>query len=186
MKHSESLIEISKALAKFQAEVSDPERTKENAFLKAKYVTLDALLQAVRPILAKNGISFLQIPETSDGSVTVTTRLLHESGEWIEAEPFTLPLVKKDPQGVGSVVTYGRRYSLSSILGVAWEEDDDANSNNVSEVTLQALNEVVELATAKGIEKSDLAKYTKATFNKISTQLDLSEIQQLKAWVNSY
>lgn len=186
MKHSESLIEISKALAKFQAEVSDPERTKKNAFLKAKYVTLDALLQAVRPVLAKNGISFLQIPETSEGNVTVTTRLLHESGEWIEAEPFTLPLVKKDPQGVGSVVTYGRRYSLSSILGVAWEEDDDGNSNNVSEVTIQALNEVVELATAKGIKKSDLAKYTKATFNKISTQLDLSEIQQLKAWVNSY
>lgn len=186
MKHSESLIEISKALAKFQAEVSDPERTKENAFLKAKYVTLDALLQAVRPILAKNGISFLQIPETYDGNVTVTTRLLHESGEWIEAEPFTLPLVKKDPQGVGSVVTYGRRYSLSSILGVAWEEDDDGNSNNVSEVTIQALNEVVELAAIKGIEKADLAKYTKATFNKISTQLDLSEIQQLKAWVNSY
>ena len=65
MNKSETITEIAKALAKFQSEVSDPERTKENAFLKAKYVTLDSLLQTVRPVLSENGLSFLQVPSTS-------------------------------------------------------------------------------------------------------------------------
>ena len=62
MNRSETITEIAKALAKFQSEVSDPNRTKENVFLKSKYVTLDSLLQAVRPVLANNGLSFLQVP----------------------------------------------------------------------------------------------------------------------------
>ena len=54
--------------------------------------------------------------------------LLHSSGEWIESEPFTLKSQKVDPQGAGSAVTYGRRYSLSAILGVAWDTDDDGQA----------------------------------------------------------
>ena len=56
MDKSETITEIAKSLAKFQSEVSDPERTKENSYLKAKYVTLDSLLQAIRPVLASSFI----------------------------------------------------------------------------------------------------------------------------------
>lgn len=186
MNRSETITEIAKALAKFQSEVSDPNRTKENAFLKSKYVTLDSLLQAVRPVLASNGLSFLQVPFTGADVVSVTTMLLHESGEWFESEPFTLPLMKKDPQGVGSVVTYARRYSLSSILGVAWDEDDDAQSNNETELTRQVLHEVTELVKAKGIQNETVASYIKTTFNKSSSKLlDLTELNQVKSWVSS-
>ena len=52
---------------------------------------------------------------------------MHTSGEWIETDPLTLRAVKTDPQGAGSAVTYGRRYSLSAALGVAWDDDDDGN-----------------------------------------------------------
>lgn len=186
MNKSETITEIAKALAKFQSEVSDPERTKENAFLKAKYVTLDSLLQAVRPVLADNGLSFLQIPSTAKDEVTVVTMLLHNSGEWFESDPFTLPLMKKDPQGVGSVVTYARRYSLSSILGVAWDEDDDAQSNNETELTKQILHEVTELVKVKGIQNETVASYIKTTFNKSSSKLlDLTELKQVKSWLMS-
>ena len=155
MNKSETITEIAKALSKFQSEVSDPERTKENAFLKAKYVTLDSLLQAVRPVLADNGLSFLQIPSTA-----------------------------KD--GVGSVVTYARRYSLSSILGVAWDEDDDAQSNNETELTKQILHEVTELVKVKGVQNETVASYIKTTFNKSSSKLlDLTELKQVKSWLMS-
>ena len=186
MNRSETITEIAKALAKFQSEVSDPNRTKENAFLKSKYVTLDSLLQAVRPVLANNGLSFLQVPFTGADVVSVTTMLLHESGEWLESDPFTLPLMKKDPQGVGSVVTYARRYSLSSILGVAWDEDDDAQSNNQTELTKQILHELTELVEVKGIPNETVASYIKTTFNKSSSKLlGLTELNQVKSWLMS-
>lgn len=186
MNRSETITEIAKALAKFQSEVSDPNRTKENAFLKSKYVTLDSLLQAVRPVLANNGLSFLQVPFTGSDVVSVTTMLLHESGEWLESDPFTLPLMKKDPQGVGSVVTYARRYSLSSILGVAWDEDDDAQSNNETELTKQILHEVTEIVKVKGVPNETVASYIKSTFNKSSSKLlDLTELKQVKSWLMS-
>lgn len=186
MNKSETITEIAKALAKFQSEVSDPERTKENSYLKAKYVTLDSLLQAIRPVLASNGLSFMQIPSTTDEAVTVTTLLLHESGEWFESHPFTLPLMKKDPQGVGSVVTYARRYSLSSILGVAWDEDDDAQSNNETELTKQIAQEVFKLAEVKNVDNNTVASYIKTTFNKTSSKmLDLNELKQVKSWLTS-
>lgn len=186
MNRSETITEIAKALAKFQSEVSDPNRTKENAFLKSKYVTLDSLLQAVRPVLANNGLSFLQVPFTGADVVSVTTMLLHESGEWLESDPFTLPLMKKDPQGVGSVVTYARRYSLSSILGVAWDEDDDAQSNNETELTKQILHELTELVEVKDIPNETVSSYIKTTFNKPSSKLlDLTELKQVKSWLVS-
>ena len=186
MNRSETITEIAKALAKFQSEVSDPNKTKENAFLKSKYVTLDSLLQAVRPVLANNGLSFLQVPFTGTDVVSVTTMLLHESGEWLESDPFTLPLMKKDPQGVGSVVTYARRYSLSSILGVAWDEDDDAQSNNETELTKQILHELTELVEVKGVPNETVASYIKTTFNKSSSKLlDLTELNRVKSWLMS-
>lgn len=186
MNKSETITEIAKALAKFQSEVFDPERTKENSFLKAKYVTLDSLLQTVRPVLARNGLSFLQVPSTSKEEVTVVTILLHTSGEWFESDPFTLPLMKKDPQGVGSAVTYARRYSLSSILGVAWDEDDDAQSNNETELTKQILQEVAELVRVKDIPSVTVTSYIKTTFNKPSLKLlNLTELTQVKSWLMS-
>ena len=94
--------------------------------------------------------------------------------------------MKKDPQGVGSVVTYARRYSLSSILGVAWDEDDDAQSNNETELTKGIKHEISELAKIKNVTKENAISYMKTTFNKSSTEfLDLQELQQFKAWLTT-
>lgn len=127
---SESIAALSKALAAFQSEVKDPKKDNDNPFFKSKYVALDGLTAAVRPVLAKHGLSFMQFPTGDGQTVSVTTLLLHESGEYIESEPFAMKPTKSDPQGMGSAVTYARRYSLQSVLGVAWEEDDDANTTS--------------------------------------------------------
>ena len=127
MKHSDELKNIAKALAKFQADIKDPARDKDNPYFKSKYVALDGLLDAVRPVLATNGLSFIQSPVSNGQDMGVTTLLMHDSGEWIESDPFVLHAVKNDPQAGGSAITYARRYSLSAVLGVAWDDDDDAN-----------------------------------------------------------
>ena len=127
MKHSDELKNLAKALAKFQADIKDPARDKDNPYFKSKYVALDGLLDAVRPVLAANGLSFIQSPVSNGQDMGVATLLMHDSGEWIESDPFMLHAVKNDPQAGGSAITYARRYSLSAVLGVAWDDDDDAN-----------------------------------------------------------
>lgn len=127
MEHSESIINLAKALVSFQGKVKDPAKDKDNPFFKSKYVGLDSLLDAVRPVLSECGLGFIQSPSGNGQDISITTLLMHTSGEWLQSDPFTLRATKNDAQGTGSAVTYARRYSLSSILGVAWDDDDDAN-----------------------------------------------------------
>lgn len=128
MNKSESIKEIATALAKFQGEVKNPNNTAVNPFLKNKYAPLNEILNVVRPILSKNGLSIVQDSSVQDGKVIITTYIFHTSGEWIESSPLTLTPEKLTPQGVGSVITYGRRYALSALLGISSEDDDDGNS----------------------------------------------------------
>lgn len=134
MKRSESIAQLAAALAKFQKEVISPKNNADNPFYSSKYAPLHEVINVIREPLAKNGLSYIQSTSTYDKNVTVTTLLMHESGEFIESEPLSLPglQVTKSgkeltPQGVGSAITYGRRYSLTAILGIASEDDTDGN-----------------------------------------------------------
>ncbi len=127
MKKSDSITAIAPAMAEFQAEVKDPVKGAKNPYFDSQYVDLGSLLDATRPALTKHGLSIMQFPTVNERAVSITTLVMHKSGEWIESDPFTLTAVKPDPQSIGSAVTYGRRYALSSILGIAWDADDDGN-----------------------------------------------------------
>jgi hypothetical protein len=121
---SEQINEIAAALAKAQAEMENVAKDRENPHFRSRYATLGGVLAEVRPKLAAQGISIWQSPINGDGpSIGVTTRLLHSSGQWLESTIFVAPL-KFDVQGVGSVLTYLRRYSLMAIAGVGPEDDD--------------------------------------------------------------
>ena len=127
MKTSESLVNIAVALKNFQAEVKNPANTANNPFFNSKYAPLADILNLIRPLLSKHGLSVIQMPGGDGESVSVTTLLLHESGEWIETDPLILRAEKVTAQGAGSAITYGRRYSLSAVLGISSEDDDDGN-----------------------------------------------------------
>lgn len=127
MKMSENLSNLAAALAKFQAEVKNPANTAANPFFKSKYAPLPDILNIVRPLLSKHGLSIVQMPSGDGENITVATLLLHESGEWIEACPLTLRADKTTAQGAGSAITYGRRYAVSALLGISSEDDDDGN-----------------------------------------------------------
>ena len=138
MKTSEEIDKIAAALVKFQGEVESPKKTAENPAFKRegkslKYADLDAIIKTITPSLLKHGLSQHQFTDSNieAKSVKITTMLLHESGQYIISDTLTLPAEnrgKYDAQSVGSAITYGRRYSLSAILGIASENDDDANS----------------------------------------------------------
>ncbi|WP_081924380.1 ERF family protein [Brevibacillus borstelensis] len=135
MNKSESITELSKALVKFNGEVSKIEKDSSNPHFKNRYASLDRIVDEIRPLLQKNGLSIMQFPSGDGDKVTITTVLLHESGEWIQSDPLTLNPTKKDPQGIGSATTYGRRYQLSSFLSLNTGEDDDGNAASVEPVT---------------------------------------------------
>ncbi len=127
MQKSESIAELAKHLAMFQAEVTNPANTADNPFYKSKYAPLNEILNLVRPILTRYGLSVIQVPSGDGENISISTVLLHESGEWIEFPPLVLKADKVTAQGAGSAITYGRRYALSAILGISSEDDDDGN-----------------------------------------------------------
>ena len=128
MNKSESIAELAKALAAFQGDVKQPLKDKANPFFKSKYVPLENVVEAVTETASKHGLSFIQYPLNQDNKVGIITILMHESGQWIETEPIFATPAKQDPQGVGSTITYLKRYSLSAVFGITSDEDDDANT----------------------------------------------------------
>lgn len=129
MKHSETLASMAKALAAFQAEVKQPEKSAKNPHFKSNYVPLEGVVDVVNKFGPKHGLSYMQEPIYQDDKAGAQTMVMHESGEWILFEPLLLPVGQKaTAQAAGSAITYARRYSLGSAFGIASEVDDDANS----------------------------------------------------------
>jgi hypothetical protein len=117
---------LAKAMAKAQGDLGPVLKDKTNPAFKSKYADLGAVLEAILPALNRAGLSLIQSPSYDGSLVGVTSVLLHESGEWMEATLHMKP-VKMDPQGIGSCITYARRYAALAIAGAA-PEDDDGNA----------------------------------------------------------
>lgn len=119
---------ISLALAEFQSKVPEIKKEAENPFFHSKYASLGNILTVIKPILAECKLVITQIPV---GENELLTKIIHtESGEIIEGT-FKFPLAKNDPQGLGSAITYMRRYSLVAMLGLNTEDDDDGNAASI-------------------------------------------------------
>lgn len=123
MNQSESIVKLSAAFAKAQSEMSGAVKDSANPFYKSKYADLVSVIKAIKEPFANNGLSYTQFPITGDNGIGVTTRLIHESGEWLEST-FTLPMTKLDPQAAGSAITYARRYALQAMAGIPAVDDD--------------------------------------------------------------
>jgi hypothetical protein len=127
VKWSETRAELAKAMVAAQQSLGLVAKSAVNPHFKSRYADLATVLDAILPALNGAGISLLQAPGGDvEGNVTLTTTLLHESGEWMEST-LTMRPTKADPQGVGSAITYARRYAALAVAGAA-PEDDDGNS----------------------------------------------------------
>lgn len=125
---SEKVGHIAAALHAAQGLIAGVVKDAKNPHFKSRYATLEAVIDTAKPALQSASLSFVQAPGriTEAGAVEITTMIVHTSGEWMRST-LHVPLAKKDPQGVGSSITYGCRYALMAMLGLP-PVDDDAES----------------------------------------------------------
>lgn len=134
---SDELKDLAAALSKAQGEIKAAVKDTTNPHYKSKYADLSSVWEACRAQLSKNGLSVTQGFSHDSGHTLIITTLLHSSGQWIRS---ILPVdpQQKTPQGMGSAITYMRRYALSAIVGVAPDDDDDGNAASEKPAQRQA------------------------------------------------
>jgi hypothetical protein len=137
METSQSISNLAKSLILFHMKVDSIKKDSKNPFFKSKYASLSSIQDAITLPMVESGLTITQLPEGENG---LTSILMHESGEFIISR-YQMKPVKNDPHGIGSVLTYMRRYSLLAILNlnVFDESDDDANRGTIVQ-ELQWLN----------------------------------------------
>ena len=141
MRTSDSIAKIAPALVAAQKAIGGAVKdktgkivTKTGSSYEYKYSDLSSVLDEIKGPLNDNGIMLLQSPTADASGVCVITRLLHESGEWIE-ESLYMPITQGTPQAYGSAITYCRRYSAQSMVGLKSEDDDGRAASIAPEAT---------------------------------------------------
>lgn len=125
MEKSNSIKSLAAALVAFQLKVGKIRKDAKNPFFKSSYASLANIQDAICIPLTESGLAYMQFP---DGEHGLSTIIMHaDSGEWIQSN-YTMRPVKDDPQGVGSCITYQKRYALAGALGLNIDDDDDANT----------------------------------------------------------
>lgn len=174
MKTSDNIDELALAFSKAQLELSAVSKD-SHSDVGYNYATLDKVIEVIRKPFADNQLSYIQTCGNADEQVTVTTRIIHSSGQYIEdtlSMPVVIPVsnagkeMMNHAQACGAVITYARRYSLASICGVA-QEDSDAHSgestakkfNNSSKMSSEKQQKLVhDLMTDNNVPFTDVAK----------------------------
>lgn len=120
---SETIGKISLALSKAQGSLEAARKDKNNPFFKSKYADLESVWAVCQKPLSDNELAVTQNPQTYEGELCMMTMISHSSGEWIKG--FTpIYVTKKDPQTLGSAITYSRRYGLCGMVGIVQSDDD--------------------------------------------------------------
>ena len=125
---SETTKELFPAMLKVQEQLETLKHDTDNPFFKSTYASLTQIVEYVKPLLNKQGLFFVQVIVPND-SVCVETAVIHaKSGEYITSTIVLDPVKRDNPQAIGSAISYAKRYTLSALLGVTSEsEDDDGN-----------------------------------------------------------
>jgi len=134
--HSDEIDQLFAAVSEAQGKIANAAKDAKNPHFRSTYADLASVRDAIREPLAAAGLAVMQFPSTeirelANGglwmAVRIVTRMCHSSGQWIEDE-LLVPVSRQDAQSIGSAITYGRRYSLMAITGVAPDDDDDGNA----------------------------------------------------------
>lgn len=129
MKQSDNIANLAKAMIVAQKAIqSSVAKNATNETIGSAYADLGAVIEAVKSHLNAAGVAVIQSPTLSQhsASVSLTTRLIHETGEWME-DTCSTPMAYLDPQGFGSAVSYLRRYALTAMMGL-YQADDDGSA----------------------------------------------------------
>jgi len=130
MNRSENISKLTVAMVEVQKEIKGMTPNAKNPFFKSKYITLDGILEYIRPILSKSGIWLTQEAKGLEGNFSIVTTLFHISGEFIKTDSLEMTPTKLDPQTMGSTLTYQKRYQLAALMGISSDVDDDGNHSS--------------------------------------------------------
>jgi hypothetical protein len=159
MNKSDSIAALAAALSKAQAQIEGAIKDSTNPHFKSKYADLSSVVDAIRKPLAANGLAYVQTINQADNAASVSTLIMHASGEWIDCGAIAVPVSKADAQGYGSALTYARRYSLSAAFGVAPEDDDGNAAAKATPVKPKAEASVEMLAKATQAASNGIDAY---------------------------
>ena len=160
---SPAINEIAGALALAQGEMQNAKINRINPHFKNRYADLASVRDAIHVALAKHGLATTQTMSCGDETFTLRTTLMHKSGQWI-ASDYPLPMNAK-PQELGSALTYARRYSLTSIVGISADDDDDAEgaekagNGPAKTITEDQAGELQALIEDVGADRDKFLKY---------------------------
>ncbi|MCL5458054.1 ERF family protein [Loigolactobacillus coryniformis] len=134
MDRSESIKEITAAIAKVQGELKPIAKDRDNPISHSKYANLDSINQELLPLTSKNGLAVMQYPVTKDNKIGCGTIVTHTSGEYLHFEPYLITVAENKRMSVaqegGATITYAKRYQISAIFGIVTDEDQDGAQPN--------------------------------------------------------
>lgn len=166
--------ELFAALAASQAEVENATKSSTNPHFKNRYADLAEVLNTVRPVFAKHGLSLIQSPSFDGALASVTTMIAHTSGGYITSTASCVPN-KSDAQQIGSATTYLRRYALAAMCGVA-QEDDDGNSVRHDEKPAE-----LPVAVAKAIAEAESVESLRALYKSLPKTQQMAAMPAIDA-----
>lgn len=180
---SDSIGKLASAQVKVQQEIKD--LPKESKGFAHKYTTFDKLVQYLRPLLSKHGISFVQMPCGRDENVGVITLYMHTSGEYITSKIETQIIDAQNKyQSMGSAITYFKRYSLASFVGIASDEDTDGNvTKSQPKPQLTPLNKH-QIYNIKGLIKNQTPEFQAKVLEAISN--NKLHQKNIDAWLQGF
>jgi hypothetical protein len=135
MMQSEHINELAAALAKAQRTLKAAVKDSTNPHFRSRYADLASVWSAWQEAGPAHGLAITQTTAVRDGGIVLITQMSHSSGQWIRGE-YPLNPIKNDPQGLGSVLTYARRYNLAAITGVCPDDDDSEGAMGRNPVTI--------------------------------------------------
>lgn len=196
---SSEIKDLVSALVKVQSEIRDAEKNSTNPHFKSQYANLESVIGATREPLAKNNLVVTQQGSFVDGKPVLITTLMHSSGQWLRS---TMPVLndKNNAQGLGSALSYARRYALAAIAGITQVDDDGNDASSRGSKTGGApafdastraarLDQIKSMVKVLGRTEAQFADHCTRTFNRkieSTSQLNDQEIQQSIVMLNQF
>lgn len=197
----ENVDKITAALLNVQAEMTVVRKNKTaklekdgRTIVSSRYADLRAVFEVLLPLLAKNGIALLQPPVFRDGVQLCRTILLHSSGQSIEGEFIVRP-AREGSREYGSALTFARRYSACSMVGILTDDDDGVAASRLgkgSAIDKVKGKDVISAAerialkkiwTKAGKTETQVAAYLREAYEVESTaEIQKKDYQEIAAW----
>lgn len=177
--------ELAKAMASAQGELHAALKSATNPHFKSKYANLEEVWEACRDALSKYKVAVIQCPQFDEKCDYLETTLVHESGQYMTSK-IMLRNAKGDMQGLGSAITYSRRYALAAMVGVIAEDDDGNAASGRKQASSEPEPDFYKRVQAMKASFAELGVFQNAIegrVGKLIQDFDENDMAGLRSWI---